>query len=63
MKNLAFILSLIPILVVGQEIKSLNPTLGWVVEKSLQGEIEQLKHMEMCEVFWKAKKVSSLEKT
>ena len=58
MKKLILILSVIPSLVIGQGIKSLDPTLGWVVEKSLQGEIEQMKHLEMCEEFWKNKEGS-----
>lgn len=37
----------------GQSIKEMTPTLGYLVDKSLQGEIEFIKNQEECENIWK----------
>jgi hypothetical protein len=53
MKQLITILVLIPWATYGQSVKELQPTLGAVIEKSVEGEIAQLTAEEVCEAFWK----------
>ncbi|NNM15522.1 MAG: hypothetical protein HKO56_02600, partial [Bacteroidia bacterium] len=45
---------MLPLFSCGQ-VQELHPELGWTVDKTLQGEIEQLKHEKYCEEFWKGK--------
>lgn len=47
------ILTIFSLTVFGQTIKEMTPTLGYLVDRSLQGEIEFLKEREKCEVVWR----------
>ena len=60
-KKVILILSILPTLLFGQKIPVLNPTLGIVIEKSIQGERQHIKQMELCEEFWKDKGIISRE--
>ncbi|MCC5916617.1 MAG: hypothetical protein JJU02_04745 [Cryomorphaceae bacterium] len=48
-----FLLTLFTLSVYGQTFKEMKPTLGNLVDKSLEGELEFLKKQKECEKFWK----------
>lgn len=54
MRNLLTIfLAVFSLTTFGQSIKEMTPTLGYLVDKSPEGEIEFIKAQELCETFWK----------
>lgn len=50
---ITYILTLFTLTVYGQAFKEMEPTLGYLVDKSVEGELEFLKKQEECEKFWK----------
>ncbi|MDD3459286.1 MAG: hypothetical protein PHO74_07410 [Weeksellaceae bacterium] len=48
-----FILTIFSLTVFGQKIKEMTPTLGYLVDRSLEGEIEFLKKQAKCEFIWR----------
>lgn len=54
-----FILTIFTLAVYGQTVKELQPTLGFLVDKSVEGEIEFIRQREICEKVWN--KVSNQE--
>ena len=49
----ATILTIFSLAVFGQSVKEMTPTLGYLVDKSPEGEIEFIKAQEKCESVWK----------
>ena len=47
-------LTFFTLLVFGQTVKEMQPKLGKIIDKSLQGEIEYIKLQDQCEKFWLA---------
>ena len=54
MRQIIFLLTiLISLNGFGQTIKEMEPSLGYLVERSLEGEIEFIQKQEDCETFWR----------
>ena len=52
-KQLTILLIFISITVFGQTVKEMTPSLGYLVDKSLEKEIDFVKNQEKCEAIWK----------
>ena len=63
MRPLLTIIALLPTLVFGQGIMTLEPEMGKVVDKSVRGEIEQLEREELCEDFWKGMPTGRIDRS
>ena len=52
-KLLTIILTAISLTTFGQTVKEMTPTLGYLIDRSSEGEIEFIKNREKCETVWK----------